>query len=417
MWLCHFAHTPRGADDGVVGLGALSCKVQGGVAVPQIRIRWVIALVALLAAAAVAAWVAPKLLRRMDMQGLKPVTVANGLDNPWALAFLPDGRLLVTERPGRMRIVTLGGNQAEGQIGEPLAGLPPVWAVGEGGLMDLILDPDFARNKTVFWSYSEPNEAGDAASTAVARGRLGEGRLEDVNVIFRQPVKTKDPTHFGSRLLFDRQGLLFVTLGDRGQRADAQALDSPHGKILRMRSDGSAPPDNPFVATPGALPQIWTLGHRNVQGIAFDPRDGKLWAHEHGPQGGDELNLIVAGRNYGWPTITYGTEYSSSAKIGEGGEGPGLEQPVTWWGPISIAPSGLAFLSSERYPEWKGQAFAGNLRGQALLRIKLDGGRVAEQQRLVTGLLERVRDVRQGPDGWLYITTKNPKGRIIRVER
>ena len=386
-------------------------------AVLQVRIRWVIALVALLASAAVAAWVAPKVLRRMDMQGLKPVTVASGLDNPWSIAFLPDGRLLVTERPGRMRIVTLDAKQAEGKLGEPLAGLPPVWAVGEGGLMDVALDPDFARNNTVYWSYSEPNAAGDAASTAVARGRLAEGRVEEVKVIFRQPVKSSDPTHFGSRLLFDRQGLLFVTLGDRGQRADAQELASPHGKILRMRSDGSAPPDNPFVSTPGALPQIWTLGHRNVQGIALDSRDGKLWAHEHGPQGGDELNIIVAGRNYGWPLITYGTEYSSSAKIGEGTEKPGLEQPVTWWGPISIAPSGLAFLSSDRYPGWKGQLFAGNLRGQALLRIKLDGGKVAEQQRLVTGLLERVRDVRQGPDGWLYITTKNPKGRVIRIER
>ncbi|CAG1017473.1 Aldose sugar dehydrogenase YliI [Burkholderiaceae bacterium] len=377
------------------------------------RRRVIYAIAAVLLIGALAAWATPKVLRRLDMQGLKPVTVAKGLDSPWSIAFLPGGSMLVTERPGRMRIVT-----PDGRLGKPLAGLPPVWAKGEGGLLDVATDPQFASNRTIYWSYAEP-AVGDAegASTAVARGRLADNRVEDVRVIFRQTQKSADVTHFGSRLLFDSNGLLYVTLGDRGQRADAQKLDSAHGKILRMRTDGSAPPDNPFVSTPGALPQIWSIGHRNVQGIAFHPVTGELWASEHGPQGGDELNVIVAGRNYGWPVITHGTEYSTSAKIGEGTEKPGMEQPVTWWGPISIAPSGMAFLTSDRYPQWKGQLFIGNLRGQALRRIKLDGHQVVEQQRLVTGLLERVRDVRQGPDGWLYITSHHPEGRIIRVER
>lgn len=376
--------------------------------------KWlVVALCGLVLALLAAAWITPKVLRRLDMQGLKPVTVAEGLEMPWSIAFLPHGRMLVTERPGRMRIV-----DADGSLGEPLEGVPPVWAQGEGGLMDVALGPDFKHDQTLYWTYSEPSPSADGATTAVARGRLVGNRLAEVRVIFRQAnEKSSDPTHFGSKLLFDRAGLLYVSLGDRGQRSEAQRLDSAHGKILRMRTDGTAPEDNPFVSTPGALPQIWSLGHRNVQGIALHPETGELWAHEHGPQGGDELNVIVRGGNYGWPVITYGTEYSTSAKIGEGTAKTGLEQPVTWWGPISVAPSGLTFLTSDRYPEWKGQLFAGNLRGQALLRLKLDGRQVVEQQRLVTGLLERIRDVRQGPDGWLYVTTKNPDGRIIRVER
>ncbi len=359
-----------------------------------------------------AGWLVPKIQRRLDMQGLRPVTVASGLDNPWAMAFLPGDNILVTERPGRMRIVT-----ATGELGPPLGGVPPVWASGEGGLMDVALDPDFARNQIIYWTFSEPNDTNDGASTALARGRLGDGRVDDVTIIFRQAEKSSDGTHFGSRIVFDSDGLLYVGLGDRGHRDDAQRLDSAHGKILRMRSDGSAPADNPFVDTSGAVPQIWTLGHRNVQGLVFDG-DGTLWATEHGPQGGDELNIIVKGRNYGWPTITYGTEYSTSAKIGEGTEKAGMEQPVAWWGPTSNAPSGLTIVTSERYPSWKGQLFGGTLQGgRAVLRMKREGTQVVEQQLLATGLLERIRDVRQAPDGWLYLTTKNPKGRVIRLER
>ena len=359
-----------------------------------------------------AVWLVPKIQRRMDMQGLRPVTVVSGLDNPWAMAFLPGDRILVTERAGRMRIAT-----AMGELGNPLSGVPPVWASGEGGLMDVALDPDFSRNGTIYWTFSEPNDTNDGAGTAVARGRLGDDRVDDVTIIFRQAEKSRDGTHFGSRIAFGSDGLLYVGLGDRGHRDDAQRLDSAHGKILRMRNDGSAPADNPFVDTPGAVPQIWTLGHRNVQGLAFDEH-GTLWATEHGPQGGDELNVIVKGRNYGWPTITYGTEYSTSAKIGEGTEKAGMEQPVAWWGPTSNAPSGLTIVTSDRYPSWKGQFFGGTLQGgRAVLRMKVEGSKVVEQQLLATGLLERIRDVRQGPDGWLYLTTKNPKGRVIRLER
>lgn len=374
------------------------------------RPGWVLAALALLGAFGV--WATPKVMRRLDMQGLRPVTVASGLDNPWAVAFLPDGRLLVSERPGRLRLVAPDGTSSA-----PIDGLPPVWASGEGGLMDVVLDPEFVSNHTVFWTYSEPSPAADTASTAVARGTLSDGRLSDVRVIFRQATKLPGGEHFGSRLAFSPDGLLFVGLGDRGQRADAQDLRSAHGKILRMDREGRAPPDNPFVSTPEAVPQIWTIGHRNVQGLAFAP-DGTLWATEHGPQGGDELNVIVKGRNYGWPTITYGTEYTTSAPIGEGTSKAGMEQPVTWWGPTSNAPSGLVMLTSSRYPGWQGQLFGGTLQGaRAVLRMQVREGQVAEQQNLATGLLERVRDVRQGPDGWLYITTKNPEGRVIRLER
>ena len=374
------------------------------------RSGWIVAGLALLAAAAY--WATPKVLRRLDMQGLRPVTVASGLDNPWAVAFLPDGRLLVSERPGRLRLVA-----PDGTLSAPVDGLPPVWASGEGGLMDVVLDPDFASNQTVFWTYSEPGPVADTAGTAVARGRLSDGRLTEVRVIFRQDAKLPGGEHFGSRLAFSPDGLLFVGLGDRGQRGDAQDLRSSHGKILRMDREGQAPADNPFIGAPEAVPQIWTLGHRNVQGLAFAP-DGTLWATEHGPQGGDELNVIVKGRNYGWPTITYGTEYTTSAPIGEGTSKPGMEQPVAWWGPTSNAPSGLVVLTSSRYPGWQGQLFGGTLQGgRAVLRMLVRDGQVVEQQLLATGLLERVRDVRQGPDGWLYITTKNREGRVIRLER
>lgn len=359
-----------------------------------------------------AAWAAPKITRRMEMQGMRPVTVAEGLELPWALAFLPDGRMLVTERPGRMRIV-----EPNGKVGEPITGLPPVYADGEGGMLDVVLDPQFAQNGRVFWTFSEPAPDGrPGAGTAVARGRLDGRQMLDVKVIWRQP-KVDDALHFGSRLMFAPDGLLFVSLGDRSQRQDAQRLDSGHGKILRIDTDGRAPPDNPFVGTPGALPEIWSLGHRNVQGLARHPETGEIWATEHGPQGGDELNVIRPGRNYGWPVITYGTEYTSSAKIGEGTEKAGMEQPVTWWGPTSVAPCGLVFLTSDRYPDWKGQLFMGTLRGRALTRIQLDGHRVVEQQRLATGLLDRIRDVRQGPDGWLYVLTQISDGRILRMER
>jgi aldose sugar dehydrogenase len=369
-------------------------------------------IVLLLVVAAGLIWLAPKIQRRLTMQGLRAVTIAQGLEFPWALAFLPDGRMLVTERAGRMRIVA-----ADGTLGPPIDGLPPVHAQGEGGLLDVALSPRFNADQLVYWSYAEPAADGKpGASTAVARGKLAGNQLADVQVIFRQATKGTDNRHYGSRLLFAPDGSLFIGLGDRHERADAQRLDSAHGKIMHVQADGRASADNPFAAVSGALPEIWSLGHRNVQGMAFHPATGELWATEHGPQGGDELNVIERARNYGWPVITYGTEYTTNAKIGEGTAKPGMEQPLAWWGPQSNAPSGMAFLTSDRYPAWKGQLFIGTLRDRALVRLKLDGHRVVEQQALVTGLLERIRDVRQGPDGWLYVLTDAPNGRILRIE-
>jgi glucose/arabinose dehydrogenase len=369
-------------------------------------IRWLVLAVALMAGAAHA-------------QALKPVTLVRGLSHPWGLAFLPsfdsDGRMLVTERPGRLRIV-----DARGQLGPPIGGLPPVDARGQGGLLDVALDPKFGANRWVYWSYSELG-GGSSNSTAVARGRLDStglrGQLSEVQVIFRQQPKFSSTAHFGSRLVFARDGRLFITLGDRLlRRDDAQQLGTHHGKIVRIEPDGQVPPDNPFVGRAGALPEIWSHGHRNVQGAALHPQTGELWTHEHGPQGGDELNVSEAGRNYGWPVITYGAEYGFGAKIGEGTAKPGMEQPLVYWVP-SIAPSGMAFLTSDRYPGWKGSLFVGALRGQVLVRLALDGRKVVEQERLLQDLGERIRDVRQGPDGWLYVLTDDDNGKIIRLER
>jgi glucose/arabinose dehydrogenase len=343
-------------------------------------------------------------------QELKPVTVTRGLQHPWGLAFLPDGRLLVTERPGRMRIV-----ERDGKLSPPLAGVPAVDARGQGGLLDVALDPAFASNQLVYWSYSETGDEGNG--TAVARGRLDGSRLADVQVIFRQQPKVASTAHFGSRLVFDRSGKLFVTLGDRFSRKDdAQTLDNHIGKIVRIERDGTAAADNPKLAN-GALPQIYSYGHRNVQGAALHPTTGELWATEHGPQGGDELNRVAPGRNHGWPVITYGRNYGSGTKIGDGSERADIVAPLKHWVPTSIAPSGLAFLTSERYPGWQGSLFAGALRGSALVRLSLDGNRVVGEERLLTGLNERIRDVRQGPDGWLYALTDSDDGRVLRLER
>ena len=350
------------------------------------------------------------------------VTVAHGLVNPWSLAFLPDGRMLVTERPGRMRIVN-----ADGKLGPPLPGLPPVVAEGQGGLLDVVLDPKFSANRWVYWSYSEAAEAPNPAGlngTAVARARLdgepGAERLADVQVIFRQVPKVASRLHFGSRLAFGNDGRLFITLGERYSRKDdAQTLDNHLGKVLRIEADGRVPADNPLVGRAG-LPantrlEIWSWGHRNVQGAAIHPLTGELWTTEHGPQGGDELNLTLPGRNHGWPVITYGRNYGIGTMIGEGTARADVAAPVAYWVPLSIAPSGMAFLTSDRYPGWKGQLFIGSLRAEALIRIELDGRNVVLQERLLKTLNERIRDVRQGPDGYLYLLTDNPDGRLLRL--
>jgi glucose/arabinose dehydrogenase len=347
-------------------------------------------------------------------QAAKVAALARGLDHPWGMAFLPsferDGRVLVTERSGRMRLL----NTRNG-TGTVLEGLPPVDARGQGGLLDVVLHPQFADNAWVYWSYAEPDALG-GNSTAVARGRLDGTRLRDVQVIFRQAPKFASTYHFGSRLVFARDGRLFVTLGDRNaRRDDAQVLSNHHGKIVRIEADGSVPRDNPFVGHASARPEIWSYGHRNVQGAALHPATGELWTHEHGPQGGDEVNVAEAGKNYGWPVITYGAEYGSGRKIGEGTHREGMEQPLTHWVP-SIAPSGMAFVTGNRYAGWQGSLVVGALRGQLLVRLQLEGRKVVRQERLLTGLGERIRDVRQGPDGWLYLLTDSDEGRLLRLD-
>ncbi len=342
---------------------------------------------------------------------LKPVTLARGLVNPWSLAFLPDGRMLVTERPGRLRIVT-----PDGKLSAPVGGLPPIVASGQCGLLDVVLDPKFSHNSLVYWSYTEPGDGGN--STAVARGRLAGYQLLDVKTIFRQLPKVSSSLHCAGRLVFARDGLLFVTLGDRFSRKDDAQVGSNHlGKIVRIDADGAVPAGNPFVGRADFKPEIWSLGHRNVQGAALHPDTGELWVSEHGPQGGDEINLVEGGRNYGWPLLTDGRNYGSGTRIGEPGPRPGFEQPLKTWLPTSIAPSGMAFLTSDRYPGWKGSLFIGALRAEALIRLTLDGRKVVAEERLLGNLSARIRDVRQGPDGWLYVLTDNADGRVIRLQR
>jgi glucose/arabinose dehydrogenase len=340
---------------------------------------------------------------------LKTVSVARGLASPWAVAFLPDGRYLVTERAGRMRIV-----ERDGRLGEALAGLPAVDVGGQCGLLDVVLDPKFADNAWVYWSYAEAGEGGNG--TAVARGKLQGNRLGEVQVIFRQMPKVSSQLHCGSRLVFARDGRLFVVLGDRFSRKDdAQKLDNHLGKVVRIEADGKVPADNPFVSTAGAKPEIWSLGHRNMQGAALHPGTGELWATEHGPQGGDELNVVLAGKNYGWPLLTYGRNYGLGTRIGDEGPKAGFEQPLKHWLPVSVAPSGLAFLTSDRYPGWKGNLFIGTLRSQSLIRLQLDGRQVLQEEELLTGLRARIRDVRHGPDGYLYVVTDSADGQLLRL--
>ena len=335
-------------------------------------------------------------------------TVAEGLEHPWALAFLPDGRLLVTERPGRLRIVTMAGN-----LSEPLTGVPTVAARGQGGLLDVALDPNFAQNRLVYLSYAESGEGG-TAGTAVARGRLGQSGLEDVQVIYRQRPKLAGAGHFGSRLVFGRDGTLFITQGDRSSYRDsAQSLTAGMGKVMRINADGTIPRDNPFVSRAGVQPEIWSYGHRNVQAAALDPATGQLWTGEHGARGGDELNTPKAGRNYGWPVITYGVDYSG-ARIGEGAVKEGMEQPVYYWDPV-IAASGMTFYTGDALPGWKGSLFIGSMTPGALVRLVLENGQVVKEERYLGDLRERIRDVQQGPDGLLYLVTDNPRGRVLRV--
>jgi aldose sugar dehydrogenase len=338
---------------------------------------------------------------------LRLTTVARGLEHPWGMAFLPDGRILVTERPGRMRIV-----ERDGRVSTPLEGVPEVHAQGQGGLLDVALDPAFEENRRIYFSYAEPGSSG--AGTAVARARLGDGRLEDMSVIFRQRPKVDASHHFGSRLVFGREGNLFVTMGDRGQKDPAQDLGSHIGKVVRINTDGSVPKDNPFVGRSGALPEIWSYGHRNIQGATRHPETGALWTAEHGAQGGDEVNNPQPGRNYGWPVITYGADYGGG-KIGEGAKKRGMEQPVHYWDP-SIAPSGMTFYTGDRYPGWGGDLFIGSLKFGLLSRLEMNGRQAVREERLFEDFDPRIRDVVQGPDGLLYLLTDASNGEVIRVE-
>ena len=334
-------------------------------------------------------------------------TVARGLEHPWSLAFLPDGRMLVTERPGRLRYVTRAG-----ALSEPVAGVPAVHAEGQGGLLDVVLDPAFAENATIYLSYAEPAADG-TNGTAVARARLEGGALAGLEVIFRQQPKFKSNHHFGSHLVFDRDGNLFVTTGERNsQRDKSQDLGTHIGKVVRITPDGGVPAGNPFVGRNGALPENWSYGHRNLQGAALHPDTGELWTHEHAPRGGDEINVARAGRNYGWPVITYGREYSGPA-IGEGTAKAGMEQPAHYWVP-SIAPSGMAFHDGKGFPAWKGQLFVGALAAAQLVRLVVEpDGKIRHEERIRIG--KRVRDVREGPDGALYLVTDDGAGEILRV--
>ncbi len=344
-----------------------------------------------------------------EEHSFRVVILTQGLEFPWGLAFLPDGRRLVTERPGRLRLVA-----ADGALDpKPVDGLPPIAIHGQGGLLDVALHPQFAENGWVYLSYAARGEGG--IGTEVARGRLAEHRLENVEILYRQQPKSGGGRHFGSRLVFDRQGYLYITQGDRGEMERAQQLDDLAGKIVRLHDDGRIPADNPFVKQAGARPGIYSLGNRNVQGAALHPITGELWAHEHGPQGGDEVNVIRAGRNYGWPVITYGVEYVIGTKIGEGTHKSGMEQPLHIWVP-SIAPSGMAFYGGDRFPRWRGDLFVGALRDQMLVHLRFDGEKVRKEERLLKNELGRIRDVRSGPDGYLYLLTDASDGVIARLE-
>lgn len=335
-------------------------------------------------------------------------TVAEGLNHPWGFEFLPDGRILVTERDGRMRIVS-----TDGRLSQPVAGVPEVFAQGQGGLLDVALAPDFETSGTIYFSFSEPRRDGNG--TAVARARLNADvsppRLEDVQVIFHQQPSYDGNVHFGSRIVPTPDGKLFVTLGERFQMRYAQDLSRHWGKVVRINADGSVPDDNPFVGREGARSEIWSYGHRNPQAAALHPETGELWIVDHGPRGGDEVNVVRKGLNYGWPVINYGRHYTGE-EIPKRREG--MEQPLYYWDP-SIAPSGMAFYTADRAPQWRGNLFVGALAGRHLARLVLDGEQVTAEERLLTDLNQRIRDVKQGPDGAIYVATDSARGRILRV--
>ena len=344
-----------------------------------------------------------------EKHSFRIVPLLAGLENPWSIAFLPDGRMLVTERAGRLRLVT----QDFKLDPKPIEGLPEVIANGQGGLFDVVLHPQHAQNGWIYWAYNAPGTGG--WGTALARGKLQGQRMTEVQVLFSMQPKTRSAHHFGGRIVFDAAGMVYLTLGDRGDKDRAQKLNDHAGSVIRLHDDGRVPNDNPFVQRAGALPEKWTLGHRNMQGAAINPQTGELWTHEHGPQGGDEVNVIRPGLNYGWPVVTYGVNYGLGTKIGEGQSKPGMVQPLQVWVP-SIAPSGMAFVSGSQFPQWQGSMLVGALRGQMLVRLTLEGDKVLSEERLFQGRPGRIRDVRMGPDGLVYLLTDDPQGALLRLE-
>jgi glucose/arabinose dehydrogenase len=343
-----------------------------------------------------------------ERERFRVVTLVRGLDHPWGLAFLPGGDMLITERAGRLLRVD---GQTHGQ--KTIHGLPAIAAVGQGGLLDIVLHPDFASNQLVYFSFAGADD--DGVGTEVARGRLTDVNLEGVEVIFRALPKSRGGRHFGSRLLFDLDGHLLITLGERGDQQRAQDIGDHAGSIIRINDDGSVPADNPFASTPGAKPEIYTYGNRNVQGIAMDLASGRVWAHEHGPQGGDEVNILVSGRNYGWPVITYGRNYGTGTAIGEGTHKEGMEQPRHYWTP-SIAPSGMTLYTGDMFPAWRGNLFVGALKYRLLVRLEVRDQAIIHEERLLQDVLGRIRDVRTGPDGYIYLLSDESDGVLARLE-
>ncbi len=340
---------------------------------------------------------------------LKVTTVVKNLANPWGMAFLPDGRILITERPGRLRIYS------QGQISAPVTGTPAVYNQGQGGLLDVAIDPNFSQNQWVYLTYAEAGTGG-VAGTAVMRGKLNGNALENTQVLFRQLPKLSTGNHFGSRLVFDRSGYLFVTLGENNNRITAQYLDHHQGKIIRIWPDGGIPTDNPFIGRANAKPEIWTYGHRNPQGATLNPWTGKLWMNEHGPMGGDEINIPLAGKNYGWPIITYGIDYNGQPiPESTGTSAPGMEQPVHYWVP-SIAPSGMAFYDGNKNSAWYGNLFVGGLAAQQLVRLEVNGETIVKEERLLSEFGHRVRAVKAGPDGGLYLLTDSATGMLLKID-
>ena len=338
--------------------------------------------------------------------------LVGGLEHPWSIAWLPSGEMLITERDGHLRRVSRDFTQ----VSKPIPGLPAVAVGGQGGLLDVAVHPDYDKNGWVYLAFVQAQaDRPSAVGTAMIRARLKGDRLVDIEHLFSMQPKSRGGRHVGGRIAFDRKGFVYLTLGDRGDEDRAQAPNDHAGAVIRLHDDGRIPKDNPFVGQARQLPEVFSRGNRNIQGVAFHPVTGELWAHEHGPQGGDEINIIKGGRNYGWPVITYGVNYVTGTRIGEGTHKAGMEQPLHVWVP-SIAPSGMAFYSGNAFPKWQGSLLIGALRAQALVRLELNGDRVVSEERLLVGELGRIRDVRVGPDGLVYLLSDSSDGKLWRLE-